>query len=116
MECSEPGTIRDDELIAYLAGDTVRPAVIEHIARCSACSSQLETYRQVDRKLVSKLYRWDCPSNLMLGEYHLGMLNGEQTVEIQRHLSICVLCSAEVAALTQFLEQDPILIGPAIQK
>ena len=25
MECSEPGTIRDEELLAYLAGEIVRP-------------------------------------------------------------------------------------------
>src|SRR5437773_2610018 len=116
MECSEPGTIRDDELIAYLAGDTVRPAVIEHLAHCPRCSSQLESYRQMDRRLVSKLYRWDCPPNMILGEYHLGMLSDDQAAEIQKHLSMCVLCSAEVAALNEFLAQDPILIGPTVQK
>src|SRR5439155_27175283 len=97
MECSEPGTIREDELIAYLVEDVVRPAVIEHIARCARCSSQVETYRRMDRKLVNRLYRWDCPSTMALGEFHLGMLSNDQTIGIQQHLSMCVLCSAEVA-------------------
>lgn len=108
MECSQPGTIREEELIAYLAGDTVRPAVLEHLARCPHCSSQLESYRQLDRKLVSKLYRWDCPTNMVLGEYYLGMLALEQAIEIKKHLDTCVLCAAEVAALSAFLAQDPV--------
>ena len=33
MECSEPGTIRDEELWAYLAGELVRPTVQRHLAQ-----------------------------------------------------------------------------------
>src|SRR5256885_612565 len=29
MECREPGTIRDEELLAYLDGEVVRPVVVQ---------------------------------------------------------------------------------------
>jgi hypothetical protein len=112
MECSEPGAIRDEELIAYVAGENVRPAVEQHIAHCQGCASQLADYRSLERKLISKLYRWDCPPNEILGEYQLGLLSNEQAVAVKNHLSICVLCAAEVAVLTNFLANDPMLIEP----
>ncbi|GER92064.1 hypothetical protein KDW_62260 [Dictyobacter vulcani] len=109
MECSEPGAIRDDELIAYLEGEKVRPTVVEHLARCQKCSSQLASYRQVERKLTHRLYRWDCPPNQVLGDYLLGMLDGDVTLMVQTHLHLCVLCSAELATLTNFLAVEPLV-------
>lgn len=110
MECSEAGVIRDEELLAYLAGEQVRPIVAQHLAHCQRCSEQLATYRQIEHSLINKLYRWDCPSNQVLGEYQLGMLNNEEVAAIQSHLHICVLCSGEVAVLANFLANDPVLV------
>lgn len=112
MECSEPGTIRDEELVAYLAGEKVRPAVVQHLTRCQRCSSQLATYRRIELKLLSKLYRWDCPPNQILGEYQMGMLSSEQALNVKNHLRMCVLCAAEVATLTEFLAHDRMLAEP----
>ncbi|HYU71749.1 MAG TPA: hypothetical protein VEL31_03625, partial [Ktedonobacteraceae bacterium] len=61
MECIEPGAIRDEELLAYLAGERVRPVVAQHLTKCQHCSSQLANYRQIELMLTGKLYRWDCP-------------------------------------------------------
>src|SRR5438067_4055125 len=77
MECSEPGTIRDEELLAYLAGERVRPVVQQHLLRCQRCSSLLANYRRMELSLTSKLYRWDCPPNQVLGEYQLGLLSND---------------------------------------
>jgi hypothetical protein len=112
MECSEPGAIRDEELFAYLGGEKVRPAVVQHLAMCAYCSSRLATYQRMDQTLLKNLYRWDCPSNQMLGEYQLGMLSGREAAAISRHLNICPLCAAEVTALAQFLANDPMLVEP----
>src|SRR5438270_3077031 len=109
MECSQPGAIRDEELLAYLAGEKVRPFVVQHLAECQRCSSQLAAYRQIELALTSKLYRWDCPPNQVLGEYQLGLLSKELTAAVKNHLSMCVLCAAEVATLTEFLANDPLL-------
>jgi hypothetical protein len=110
MECSEPGTIRDEELLAYLAGERVRPVVQQHLLRCQRCASQLAVYRRMEHSLTSKLYRWDCPPNQVLGEYQLGLLKNELAAAVKAHLSRCVLCTAEVATLTQFLADDPMLV------
>lgn len=110
MECSEPGLIRDEELLAYLAGERVRPVVEQHLARCQRCSSQVAGYRELERSLINKLYRWDCPPSQILGDYHLGLLSGIAAAAVEKHLSMCVLCAAEVATLTEFLANEPILV------
>jgi hypothetical protein len=110
MECSEPGTIRDEELLAYLAGERVLPRVQQHLARCQGCSAKLADFRQMELSLTRKLYRWDCPPNQVLGEYQLGLLNNEHATAVQLHLSSCVLCAVEIATLSRFLANDPMLV------
>lgn len=110
MQCSEPGAIRDEELLAYLAGEYVRPTVVQHLARCQFCTTRLASYRRIEYKLINKLYRWDCPSDQILGEYQLGLLNHEQALTIKRHLENCGHCTAEVTALAEFLANDPMLV------
>ena len=110
MECSKPGTIRSQELLAYLAGEKVRPIVKQHLASCQYCSSQLATYRRMERTLLRKFYRWDCLPNQILGEYQLGLLSNEQATKVREHLSRCVLCATEVATLNEFLANDPALV------
>lgn len=107
MECTKPGAIRDEELLAYLAGENVRPFVVQHLAECQHCSSQLAAYQRIELELTSKLYRWDCPPSQVLGEYQLGMLSKELTAAINNHLAMCVLCATEVATLTEFLAHGP---------
>ncbi len=110
MECSNPGAIRDEELFAYLEGESVRPAVRQHLAACQYCSSQAKTYQRLELKLIKNLYRWDCPPNQVLGDYQFGLLSPQQSVEVGNHLSTCVLCKTEVAQLTEFLANDPMLV------
>ena len=118
MECSEPGAIRDEEYIAYLEGEKVRPAVAEHIAHCQMCTSQLAAYQRLEHNLTYKLYRWDCPPSQILGEFQLGLLDAVVSTAVKTHLRSCVRCSAEVVALTQFLANDPFLVEPvaAVQR
>jgi len=109
MECTKPGAIRDEELLAYLAGENVRPFVVQHLAECQHCSSQMAAYQRVELALTSKLYRWDCPPSQVLGEYQLELLSKELTAAVKNHLAMCVLCATEVATLTEFLAHDPLL-------
>src|SRR5947209_9359815 len=110
MECTKPGAIRDEELLAYLSGENVRPFVVQHLAECQRCSSQMAAYRRIELALTSKLYRWDCPPSQVLGEYQLGLLSKELTAAVKNHLGLCPLCAAEVATLTEFLEDDLVLV------
>ena len=113
MECSQPGIIRDEELLAYLSEEPVRPVVQQHLTQCLRCSTRLAEYRDLEQSLIQKLYRWDCPPNQILGEFQLGMLSQERTASVQAHLSQCVLCAAEVTTLATFLADDSILIERA---
>ncbi len=108
MECITPGAIRDEELLAYLAGEQVRPFVIQHLALCQRCADQLATYKRIETTLAAKLYRWDCPPSLVLGEYQLGLLSQELAAAVRFHLHSCTRCSAEVAVLDGFLAHDPL--------
>ena len=117
MECSAPGTIHEEELLAYLAGERVSPLVQQHIASCRSCSLKLEDYRRIEHSLIGKLYRWDCPPNQILGEYELGLLSGEVAAAVKRHLSTCALCAADVATLADFLTDDATLVEhPALPR
>jgi len=110
MECSEPGLIRDEELLAYLAGEGVRPIVEQHLARCPYCSGQLADFRRLELSFLSKLYRWDCPPSQVLGEYELGLLDPETALAVKFHLRACVSCVAELSMLGKFLTGDPLLV------
>ena len=113
MECSQPGIIRDEELLAYLSGEPVRPVVQRHLSQCLRCSTRLAEYRDLEQSLIQKLYRWDCPPNQILGEFQLGMLGQEGNASIQAHLSQCVLCATEVATLSTFLADDSMTVERA---
>lgn len=60
----------------------------------------------MEHKLIRKLYRFDCPPSLVLGEYQLGLLDGPTVAQVKSHLSNCELCHAEVVSLTTFLTQE----------
>ncbi|HEV7235964.1 MAG TPA: hypothetical protein VGN15_07275, partial [Ktedonobacteraceae bacterium] len=110
MECSEPGVIRDEELLAFAAGEKVRTGVEAHLARCQCCSTLVAEFRGLERSLIHKLYRWDCPPNQILGEYQMGLLSSDVEKAVQSHLKKCVLCAAEVATFIEFMANDPMLV------
>lgn len=112
MECLEPGAIHDEELLAYLAGEKVRPLVEQHLTACQYCANRLAEYRRLELTLSSKLFRRDCPPTQVLGEYELGLLSKELTAAVKNHLSLCKQCTAEVASLTVFLANDSMLAEP----
>ena len=106
MECYEPGVVRDEELLAYLLGEQVSPTVARHLAACAACAARLKAYGSIERTLIRKLYRWDCPSSLLLGEYEQGLLAPERVQAISKHMQFCGLCVKELAELKQFMASE----------
>jgi anti-sigma factor RsiW len=112
MECSEPGAISDEELMSCVVGDKVRSEVTQHLALCQSCSSQVAAFQRFDLQLTTKLYRWDCPPTQELGDYQLGLLASVQSRVVQSHLLSCLRCTAELASLTNFLANDPMLAAP----
>jgi hypothetical protein len=67
----------------------------------------------MEQKLIRKLYRFDCPSSLVLGEYQLGLLEGPAVALVKSHLHRCELCRAEVDSLTTFLSRGTLPFGRA---
>ncbi len=112
MECNTPGVIRDEELLAFAAGEKVRPAVEAHVASCQHCAAWVAEVRGLERSFTKKLYRWDCPPNQILGEYQMGLLSSDVEKAVQAHLKKCVLCAAEVATFIEFMANDPMLAEP----
>ncbi len=108
MECSNPGVISDEELLAYLAGEPIRPAAHRHLSRCEACSARLAEYRRMELALTSTLYRWDCPSSQVLGEFELGLLSPEVMEAVEAHVRFCRPCISELAALNSFLATEDV--------
>jgi len=62
----------------------------------------------LDKLLLKHLYRADCPDMMLLGEYHLGLLEGEQQKVVTDHLNKtrCPHCQAELEQLIDFLAED----------
>jgi anti-sigma factor RsiW len=111
-ECIRPGEISDDDLIAYAAGERSQ-RVREHVRACARCAALAAEYTAVDARLSQALYRFDCPSGLELGEYHLGLLPVAQSRRVAAHLMRCPHCSAELATASGFFEEAATVAAPA---
>ena len=58
----------------------------------------------IENKLKSTLYRLDCPSELELGEYDMGLLDDSlRGDEIAVHMSLCPHCVADLAQIQQYM-------------
>ena len=106
MQCSNPGAISDEELLASLDNGTMRSEVQEHLEQCQRCTALIYQYSHMERQLFHTLYRWNCPPGLVLGEYQLGLLSNEQARRVAEHVQSCERCTEEVSTLTNFLAVD----------
>jgi len=111
MVCSQPELVKGEDLLAYLAGEQVKPEILQHLSSCAYCTEQLQEYRFMELSLLRTLYRWDCPSSQTLGEYQLGMLVRQEEQSVSVHLEKCVQCTQEVRALSAFLSNDSMFAG-----
>lgn len=94
--------IADHELLAYLYGD----ADDELIKRIE----QSEKYQQRGRVLARKmnilsgqLFRHECLSTQLLGDYYHGLASPSDLVIIQDHLLDCPYCAQELISLKSFI-------------
>ncbi|MBX3013774.1 MAG: hypothetical protein KF832_19790 [Caldilineaceae bacterium] len=102
MACVQPIPLRDDDLLAYLAGEAT-PAVTAHLAQCDDCHQRLAALAAAERQMSQLFYRRECPSALTLGEYQLGLLSPTLERPIAAHLRQCPHCTNEMALLTSYL-------------
>jgi len=103
MTCQMPPPLSDDEISAVLDG-SAEDDVLRHIDVCPDCARRVAAARRLEVAIAQRLNRWDCPSPLALGEYHLNMLSERQARAIREHVKGCPRCQAELADLSVFLE------------
>src|SRR5262245_19268329 len=102
MQCSSPPPLTDNQITAALDGEA-DPAALAHLAQCPSCSARLADARRFERRAQRRLYRWDCPSSQLLGDYHLGLVTPGDERTVRRHLAQCARCAEELEELRRFL-------------
>jgi anti-sigma factor RsiW len=105
MQCRMPPPLSEEELSQVLDG-TASSHVLDHLAQCASCTARLKEYEQFESALKTRLYRLNCPGVNQLGEYHLGLVDDEETQAIRAHLKRCPHCRAELDELRAFLRED----------
>jgi hypothetical protein len=104
MACVLPPELDDRELLAYL-DDEAGHQVVAHLKQCPHCRERADRWAQLQARMTAELFRITCPTTMELGEHHLGLLPGDQSVAVTRHLIECPHCSREVAQLRDYLEE-----------
>ena len=102
MSCTHPGAVTSRQLMEY--ADGWAPAdVVDHVRGCDTCRATVDEYARVQARLGNALQRFDCPSPQLLGDYELGLVDGEARTRIAAHLLDCPSCAAELVTLRSFL-------------
>ena len=107
MECSHPGAITAEEILAYVDGEA-RAHVAAHLQTCPACAILAEEYDRLQRRLGQALRRFDCPSPQRLGDYALGLLAAGERTRVAAHVRDCPRCADELGQLREFLALEAV--------
>ena len=94
--------VTSDDLIAYGDGEATRE-IGERIASDPTLRAAADAYARDQRRLRDRLYRFACPSPLVLGEYDLGLLDPVERTRVAAHVGECPRCAAELRTLRDFL-------------
>src|SRR5574337_1329812 len=98
MDCLHFKAPGDDELSSFVIDEEpLSPDAKEHLEQCEICQQRLAMYKQFHTYLVSRLYRFQCPSGTRLSLYCAGLLAADKQMEVAAHLLLCPLCADEVA-------------------
>ncbi|MBV9171805.1 MAG: zf-HC2 domain-containing protein [Chloroflexi bacterium] len=94
------------ELIAHIDGEAA-PEVAAHVRHCADCTREAEGLSHTARQLLSKLYRFDCPDSMSLGEYVLDVLDPNRRRRVAAHIVECEECAGELQTLREYLALSP---------
>ncbi len=114
MACITSPSITDERLLAFIDG-VATAEVIAHVQQCSACQQRAQQLADLQNRLVTHLYRAECPSSLELGEYHLNLLPADRVSTIDLHLTTCLHCAREIQTLQTFLADLDSASAPVAQ-
>jgi len=79
-----------------LQPETVEESLAQHIRQCVICMREVSEVTSLQRALIKKLSRFDCPSEDKLTAYALFELSPWECAELKDHLRNCPCCSEEV--------------------
>src|SRR6185436_2613525 len=102
MNCKFPPELEDKKLLAFLDGEDDQETKF-HLEQCQYCLERSKDLAHVHNLLTARLYRINCPSSLVLGEYQLHMLPASQMLIVSQHLRECPHCTREVEELQKYL-------------
>ena len=108
-QCVSPPALEDWQLLAWLDGEAA-PEIAAHLAECPSCRERASALDRLQKDLAARLYRLSCPTPEELGDFHLGLLRGEQADAIRVHLRTCPHCQEEIRQLRTYLSE---LVPPA---
>ena len=106
----KPGRQKSDSYTSFLeSGNPAFMAAIdgeadetmlEYLRTHPEYAHEVELMRELQTRLLVRLYRLFCPSSDMLRDYRLGLLTDEQHQAIAEHVALCPHCAAELGLLT----------------
>jgi hypothetical protein len=67
-------------------------------------------------ELRRRLYRFDCPDALTLGEYQIDLLGPAERAAVAAHASECTECGAELQLLRSYLAQPTVLAPSLVER
>lgn len=112
MQCQLPPPLSEDQISAAIDG-AADSVVQDHVARCVGCAGRVIEAFRFEAALRQRLYRWDCPSPLRIGRYHVGEADADDARLVADHLLRCADCSAEVEDLRALLAATAPAVLPA---
>jgi len=107
-DCLDPMAPTDEELMRYaLDGEPLSEEAQKHLDSCPICKQRVALYTGANAFLTSNLYRSQCPTPTKLANYctpiSFNLLSANERIQITQHITICPLCSAEIATLRRDL-------------
>jgi hypothetical protein len=100
-----------EDLMAYVDGEIAVDAAAG-IADCVECSATVADFTRLQTRLRETLYRFDCPSAHVLGEYALDVVGPAERTAVAAHVLECDECTTELEGLRVYLAFEP----PATQR
>lgn len=97
-------------LLAWLDGAAPKD-VDDHLLACAYCRARAGVLAGIEGNLMSALFRVDCPTTELLGEFQLGLLDRLERDPIAEHLKTCPYCTNELEMLEGYL----VLVGSEIE-
>jgi hypothetical protein len=107
MACTTPPALTDEQINDVIDG-LADLQTITHLDECEDCRLRFDFAKSLDQRLRAVLYRQDCPTSQILGEYELNLLDAENEAVIQAHVQTCPRCQEELNLLRDFLTAEPL--------